>query len=96
MQEKRNEQTTGTKTIKKIGKTTYEVIVHFNDKSSETMQDKLKRIMLREFRRKSDEKKMILIKKSLTSSNRKNSKVYVGLILQYHKSRKKIAWMNLK
>ena len=57
MQEKRNEQTTGTKTIKKIGKTTYEVIVHFNDKSSETMQDKLKRIMLREFRRKSNEKK---------------------------------------
>ena len=57
MQEKRNEQTTGTKTIKKIGKTTYDVIVHFNDKSSETMQDKLKRIMLREFRRKSDEKK---------------------------------------
>lgn len=57
MQEKRNEQTTGTKTIKKIGKTTYEVIVHFNDKSSETMQDKLKRIMLREFWRKSDEKK---------------------------------------
>ena len=57
MQEKRNEQTTGTKTIKKIGKTTYEVIVHFNDKSSETMQDKLKRIMLRELRRKSDEKK---------------------------------------
>ncbi|WP_091791996.1 hypothetical protein [Peptococcus niger] len=33
------------------------MIVHFNDKSSETMQDKLKRIMLREFRRKSDEKK---------------------------------------
>ena len=30
MQEKRNEQTTGTKTTKKIGKTTYEVIVHFN------------------------------------------------------------------
>ena len=57
MEEKRNEQTTGIKTIKKIGKTTYEVIVHFNDKSSETMQDKLKRIMLREFLRKSDEKK---------------------------------------
>ncbi|EJP25674.1 hypothetical protein HMPREF1142_0126 [Peptostreptococcaceae bacterium AS15] len=34
------------------------------------MQDKLKRILLRELRRKSDEKKMILIKKSLTSSNR--------------------------
>ena len=57
MHENKNEQTTGTKTIKKIGKTTYEVIVHFNDKSSETMQDKLKRIMLREFLRKSDEKK---------------------------------------
>ena len=57
MHENKNKQTTGTKTIKKIGKTTYEVIVHFNDKSSETMQDKLKRIMLREFRRKSNEKK---------------------------------------
>ena len=56
MQEKRNEQPTGTKTTKKVGKTTYEVIVRFNDKSGETMQDKLKRIMLREFRRKSDEK----------------------------------------
>lgn len=57
MHENKNEQNTGTKTTKKIGKTTYEVIVHFNDKSSETMQDKLKRIMLREFRRKSNEKK---------------------------------------
>ena len=56
MQEKRNEQTTGTKTIKKIGKTTYEVIVRFNDKSSEAMQDKLKSIMLMELRRKSNEK----------------------------------------
>ena len=36
MQEKRNEQTTGTKTIKKIGKTTYEVIVHFNENATET------------------------------------------------------------
>ena len=44
MQENKNEQTTGTKTTKKIGKTSYEVIVHFNDKSSETMQDKLKRM----------------------------------------------------
>lgn len=57
MYENKNEQNTGTKTIKKIGKVTYEVVVHFNDKSSETMQDKLKRIMLREFWRKSDEKK---------------------------------------
>ncbi|WP_262881600.1 transposon-encoded TnpW family protein [Streptococcus cristatus] len=55
---------------------TYEVLVHFNENATETMQDKLTRIMLRELRRKSDEKKMILIKKSLTSSNRKNSEVY--------------------
>lgn len=40
------------------------------------MKEKLTRIMLRELRRKSDEKKMILIKKSLASSNRKNSEVY--------------------
>lgn len=57
MQEKRNEQTTGTKTIKKIGKTTYEVVVHFNENATETMQDKLTRIMLRELRKKSYEKK---------------------------------------
>ena len=48
MYENKNEQTTGTKTIKKIGKVTYEVIVHFNENATETMQDKLKRIMLRE------------------------------------------------
>ena len=57
MQEKRNEQTTGTKTIKKIGKTTYEVVVHFNENATETMQYKLTRIMLRELRKKSYEKK---------------------------------------
>ena len=38
----------GTKTIKKIGKVKYEVIVHFNENSKETMEDKLRRIMLRE------------------------------------------------
>lgn len=48
MHENKNEQNTGTKTIKKIGKATYEVIVHFNENAAETMQDKLKRIMLRE------------------------------------------------
>ena len=48
MHENKNEQNTGTKTIKKIGKNTYEVIVHFNENATETMQDKLKRIMLRE------------------------------------------------
>ncbi|WP_398587647.1 transposon-encoded TnpW family protein [Streptococcus sp. Marseille-P7375] len=61
-----------------MGKTTYEVLVYFNENATETMQDKLTRIMLRELRRKSDEKKMILIKKSLTGSNRKNSEVYVS------------------
>ncbi|WP_148878090.1 transposon-encoded TnpW family protein [Streptococcus sp. Marseille-P7375] len=65
-------------TKRKIGKTTYEVLVYFNENATETMQDKLTRIMLRELRRKSDEKKMILIKKSLTGSNRKNSEVYVS------------------
>ena len=48
MHDNKNEQNTGTKTIKKIGKVTYEVIVHFNENATETMQDKLKRIMLRE------------------------------------------------
>ena len=68
----------GISTKRKIGKTTYEVVVHFNENATETMQDKLTRIMLRELRRKSDEKKMILIKKSLTSSNR----CYKGVFFQ--------------
>ena len=42
---------------REIGKTTYEVVVHFNENATETMQDKLTRIMLRELRRKLDEKK---------------------------------------
>ena len=57
MEELKNTDKKGISTKRRIGKTTYEVVVHFNDKSSETMQDKLKRIMLREFRRKSNEKK---------------------------------------
>lgn len=48
MHENKDEQNTGTKTIKKIRKVTYEVVVHFNENVTETMQDKLKRIMLRE------------------------------------------------
>ena len=56
MHENRNEQNIGTKTIKKIGKATYEVVVHFNENATETMQDKLKRIMLREMERKKDKK----------------------------------------
>ena len=75
MEELKNTDKKGSSTKRKIGKTTYEVAVHFNENATETMQDKLTRIMLRELRRKSDEK-MILIKKSLTSSNRKNSEVY--------------------
>ena len=56
MHENRNEHNTGTKTIKKIGKATYEVVVHFNENATETMQDKLKRIMLREMEREKDKK----------------------------------------
>lgn len=52
MHENKDEQNTGTKTIKKIWKVTYEVVVHFNENATETMQDKLKRIMLREMERK--------------------------------------------
>ena len=51
MHENRKEHNIGTKTIKKIGKVTYEVVVHFNENATETMQDKLKRIMLREMER---------------------------------------------
>ena len=70
MEELKNTDKKGISTKRKIGKITYEVVVHFNENATETMQDKLTRIMLRELRRKSNEKKMILIKKSLTSSNR--------------------------
>ena len=72
MEELKNTDKKGISTKRKIGKTTYEVVVHFNENATETMQDKLTRIMLRELRKKSYEKKMVLIKKSLTSSNRKN------------------------
>ena len=56
MHENRNEQNTGTKTIKKIGRATYEVVVQFNENATETMQDKLKRIMLREMEREKHQK----------------------------------------
>ena len=78
MEELKNTDKQGLSTKRKIEKTTYEVVDHFNKNTTEIMQDKLTRIMLRELRRKLDEKKMILIKKSLTSSNRKNSEVYVS------------------
>jgi hypothetical protein len=56
MHENKNKQNTGTKTIKRIGKATYEVVVHFNENATETMQDKLKRIMLREMEREKHQK----------------------------------------
>ena len=37
--------------MKKIGKVTYAVVVHFNENATETMQDKLKLIMFREMDR---------------------------------------------
>ena len=57
MEELKNTNKKGISTKRKIGKTTYEVVVHFNENATETMQDKLTRIMLRALRRKSDEKK---------------------------------------
>ncbi|WP_125446175.1 transposon-encoded TnpW family protein [Streptococcus cristatus] len=47
----------GISTKRKIGKSSSEVLIHFNENTTETMQDKLTRIMLRELRRESDEKK---------------------------------------
>ena len=57
MEELENTDKKGISTKRKIGKTTYEVVVHFDENATETMQDKLTRIMLRELRRKSNEKK---------------------------------------
>ena len=57
MEELKNTDKKGISTNRKIGKTTYEVVVHFDENATETMQDKLTRIMLRELRRKSNEKK---------------------------------------
>ena len=56
MDENKNEQNKGTKTIKRVGKATYEVVVHFNENATETMQDKLKRIMIREMEREKHQK----------------------------------------
>ena len=59
MEELKNRDRKGISTKRKIGKTTYEVVVHFNENATETIQDRLTRIILKEFRRKLDEK-MIL------------------------------------
>ena len=57
MEELKNTDKKGISTKRKIGKINYNVVVHFNENTTETMQDKLTRIMLRELRRKLDEKK---------------------------------------
>lgn len=54
--ENKNKQNTGTKTIKKIGKAIYEVVVHLNKNATETMQDKLKRIIIRKMEREKHQK----------------------------------------
>ena len=68
MEELKNTDKKGINTKRKIGKTNYEVVVHFNENVTETMQEKLTRIMLREFQRKSNEKKMNLIYKNYGTS----------------------------
>ena len=62
MEELKNIDKKGSSTKRKIGKTTYELVDHFNENTTETMQDKLTRIMLRELRRKSDEKRWFWLK----------------------------------
>ena len=59
MEELKNTDKKGSSTKRKIGKTTDEFIVYFNENATETIQDRLTRIILKEFRRKLDEK-MIL------------------------------------
>ena len=57
MEELKNTDRKSISTKRKIEKITYEVVVYFNENATETMQDKFTRIMLMEFKRKSDEKK---------------------------------------
>ena len=54
----------------KIGKTTYQVAIYFSETSLETFDDKMKRLMLNDLANL--EKNQRLIKKLLTSGNRKN------------------------
>ncbi|MGR3808196.1 transposon-encoded TnpW family protein [Pasteurella testudinis] len=56
MEKQKNIENKGISTKRKIGKVTYEVIVHFNENATETMADKLKRIMLREMQREKERK----------------------------------------
>ena len=50
MEELKNADKKGSSTKRKTGKTTYEVVDHFNENTTEIMQDKIARIMLRELR----------------------------------------------
>ena len=52
MEELKNTDKKGSSTKRKIGKTTDEFIVYFNENATETIQDRLTRIILKELRRK--------------------------------------------
>ena len=56
MYENKNEQNTGTKTIKKIGKATYEVVVHFNKNATEIEKQTTKSYTVREMEQEKDKK----------------------------------------
>ena len=75
-----------TKTTKKIIKTIYEVVVLFNDNSTETIQDKLTRIMLRELQRKSSEKKIGFWLKSPWQVATSNTQKYIIAFLYSKKA----------
>lgn len=44
----KNEKDTNNRFTKKIGKTTYQVTVHFSETSKETLQDKINRLIKNE------------------------------------------------
>ena len=52
IKELKNTDKKGISTKRKIGKTTDEFIVYFNENATETIQDRLTRIILKELRRK--------------------------------------------
>ena len=56
MEELKNKDKNGISTKWKIGKTTNEFVVYFNENAKKTMQDKLKRIMLREMEKEKHQK----------------------------------------
>ncbi len=65
---------------KMIDKTTYLVEVHFSDASTQSVEDKLKRIILHdlELGKQAQTRKMTqLIKKSLTNSNGQNGEIHL-------------------